>query len=262
MKFRRMLSTTAAVAMLSTIAVVSPAAADDDDDHVLRMTNSDEMSMVRGSNGWINIGLTSRAELQNVRIIVRESDRGTEVTYPGYGNSAGLSQGSVLPSGGMDVARFRLSTTSQSDDEIELDIIAEWEQDGRFRRAEIGEIEVELRNYRGADYEFLNRPATVSSTGDGAGNWVEMDFLGIAPINSDFEVRVKKGLDEVYYPQGTYTSLHHDDRLDSGETDVARIWIDPATVAPGTYTVEIEVKYKNNRGRSSRQTHEMTITVN
>jgi hypothetical protein len=140
-------------------------------------------------------------------------------------------------------------------------VIAVWDQGGVTHQAEIGEIKVNLVEHEGADYEFTSPTATVSSIGNGSGNWVEMDFLGLAPINSDFEIKIKKGLDVICYPQEKYTSLHHDDRLDSRENDTARIWIDPATVEPGDYTIEIEVKYTNNEGKGSSQKHEMTITV-
>lgn len=261
MKFNRILSTTAAVAVLSTVAITTPAVAKAPEGNAPRMTNADELSVARGVDGWINIVLTSPVELDRVRIFVEENKNGTEVVYPGYGSFTGLSQGETLPSGGMDHASFMLSTTGESPDDFDLTVIAEWEEGDQFFRSEIGEIEVDLREHDGADYDFLSEGATVSTTGDFAG-WVEMDFLGIAPINSDLEVKIKKGVDDVYYPQGDYTSLHHNARLDGGETDVARIWIDPDTLEPGdSYTVEIEVKYENNEGKNKKEKHEMTIEV-
>lgn len=261
MKFHRILSTTAAVAVLSTVAVISPAAAKAPEGNAPAMTNADELSVVRGVDGWVNIVVTSPVELDNVRITVVEDKKGTEVTFPGYGSSAGLSQGATLPQGGIDHASFHLSTTGESPSKFDLTVIAEWEENGQFFRSEIGEIEVKLRKHDGDDYIFLGETATVASEGDGSGNWVEMDFLGIAPINSDFEVKVKDGIDEIYHPQVDFTSLHHNDRLDAQETDVARVWIDPALVEPGTYTIEIEVKYTNNEGKGKKNKHEMTIVV-
>lgn len=260
MKFHRILSTTAAVAVLSTVAVTSPAVAKVPEGNAPIMRNAPELSVARGVDGWVNILLASPVDLDRVRIFVEEDKKGTEVIYPGYGSSTGLSEGD-LPAMGTDYASFMLSTTGDSPDKFDLTIVAEWEEGGQFFRSEIGEIKVELREHDGDDYDFLSEDATVSTTGDFAG-WVEMDFRGIAPINSDFEVKVKKGLDDVYYPQGNYTSLHHNARLDGGETDVARIWIDPDTLESGTtLSVEIEVKYENNEGKDKKNKHEMTIKV-
>jgi hypothetical protein len=260
MKFHRILSTTAAVAVLSTAIVTSPAVAKVPEGNAPIMRNADELSVDRGVDGWVNILLASTVDLENVRIFVEEDKKGTEVIYPANGSSTGLSEGS-LPAMGTDYASFMLMTTGDSPDEFDLTIIAEWTEGDQLYRSEIGEIEVELREHNGRDYDFLSEDATVSTTGEWAG-WVEMDFRGIAPINSDFEVKVKEGLDDEYYPQGNYTSLHHNARLDGGETDVARIWIDPETLEVGdTYTVEIEVKYENNEGKDKKNKHEMTLTV-
>ena len=263
MKIRRILSTTAATAVLSTVALANPASANVplEGYDPPTMLGSQELSTLRGVDAWVNIAFTADVELQNVRIIVEENKKGTEVTYPSYGSSTGLSQGSTLPQGGMDTGSFMLSTSGESSDKFDLTVIAVWDQGGVTHQAEIGEIEVNLAEHTGADYEFTSSSTTVTST-DELANWVDMNFLGIAPINSDFEVKIKKGLDVIYYPQEKFTSLHHDDRLDVGENDTARIWIDPATVQPGDeYTIEIEVKYTNNEGEDSKQKHEMTIEV-
>jgi hypothetical protein len=263
MKLRRILATTAATAVLSTVALASPAVAKEpvggNDSPI--MLGDRQMTTVRGVDSWVNIGLMANTELENVRITVEENKNGTDVVYPAYGTSTGLSQGATLPQGGIDNAAFMLSTSGQSSDKFDLTVIATWEEGGDTHRAEIGTIQVKLIEHDGEDYAFVSESATVSSTGDGSGNWVDMNFLGIAPINSDFDVKIKNGLDEVYYPQESYTSLHHNDRLDGQEEDIARIWIDPATVEPGTYTIEIEVKYTNNKGKDSKGKHEMTITV-
>ncbi len=268
MKIRRILSISAATAVLSTVALASPAVADDkprEDSNAPIMTSNQELGIERGKDAWVSIGVSSRTELQNVHIIVEENKKGTEVTYPGDGSSAGLSQGDDLLASGLDRARIKLSTSGESSDKFDLTVIAVWDEGGQTHRAEIGEIKVKLAEHDGDDYEFMSSEATVSSdvsNPDEFANWVDMTFLGIAPINSDFEIKIKKGLDVIYYPQEKYTSLHHDDRLDGGENDTARIWIDPATVESGdVYTIEIEVKYTNNQGKNSKQKHEMTITV-
>lgn len=263
MKLRRILAATAATAVLSTVALANPAVAQVPvgGNNSPIMLGDRTMTTVRGVDSWVNIGLMANTELQNVRIIVEENKNGTDVVYPSYGTDTGLNQGSTLPQGGVDTARFMLSTSGASSDKFDLTVIAAWEEGGDTHRAEIGTIKVKLIEHDGEDYAFVSESAEVSSTGNGSGNWVDMNFLGIAPINSDFDVKIKKGLGEVYYPQESYTSLHHNDRLDGQEEDIARIWIDPDSVEVGTFTIEIEVTYTNNKGKDSTGKHEMTIIV-
>jgi hypothetical protein len=107
MKVRRILATTAAAGVFSTVALASPAIANEPVEgyHPPVMTGNQELSVQRGIDARVSIGVFSQTELQNVHIIVEENKNGTEVTYPGNGSSAGLTQGATLLQGGLDRAK-------------------------------------------------------------------------------------------------------------------------------------------------------------
>ncbi len=261
MNIRKAFSTVLATALVGTFTIASPVLADKADDNAPILAGNNDVTMLRGVDTWVSIALTAPVDLQDVRIVVEENRKGTEVSYAANGTSAGLNQGANLPQRGVDTASFKVSTSGDSPDKFDLDVIALWTEDGQSYREQIGELEIRLSEHDGEDYLFLTDSATIASTGDGAGNWIEMDFLGVAPLNSDLEIKVKKGLDVVYYPQEKFTSLHHDAWLASQEEDVARIWVDPDTVEPGQYTLEIEVKYTNNEGKNSKTQHTISVTA-
>lgn len=270
MIFRR-LGTAAAGAAIAVAATASPAAAfwgpivDHDEP---QLVGDREVSLIRGSETWINLGWTSDQDITDFSMTVEASTSKVEIAYPDHDldgtpdDAAGLFWDNDLVAGELDTAAFELTTTVRTPSYFWLKVYAHWtDAEGVQHSEKIDTISVRTSNYKGDDYELLTSQATVFSGGDGANNWVEFDFLGVSPMNNDFDITVRKGLDEVYYPQETYTSLHHDDKLDGSEEDVARVWIDPATVTPGTYEVEIEVDYIDNEGKKKSNRHDITLTV-
>jgi len=54
------------------------------------------------------------------------------------------------------------------------------------------------------------------------------------------------GLPIVYPADGSSTSLHHNARLEDGETDIARFRVDAYDVPTGTYTITIRATYRKD----------------
>ncbi len=224
------------------------------------MVGDSEITVVQGGDSWINVVWTAPSELENFRMVVNEWSLGTEVSYAEGTDAAYLSQDADLAAGEMDTASFKLTTSARTPRTVWLQVIAEWEHEGQTYRYFPGGISVRMVQHDGEPYSLLTDSATVASSGDGSANWIELDFIGLAPVTGATEVRVNGDL-PVYYPQETYTSLHHDDQLHAQENDVARVWIDPETVQPGSQTVELVVDFTDHFGRTQTKTHQLTVTV-
>lgn len=259
MKIRRLLTTGAAALALAAVAPSAPAAAQWTSQPT--MVGSNDVTVVRGGETWVNVAWTAPTAMENFRIRAYEWSRDTSISYANDGDAAYLNQDATLEAGEMDVTSFKLETGSKTPSRFYVQIIVEWEFEGSTYRYYPGGLDFTAIDHSGADYELVGgNVATVAAEGDGSGNWVELDFHGLAPINSDIEVEVEGDL-EVYYPQETFTSLHHDARLHAGETDVARLWIDPDVAEPGEYDLKLVVSYSDVDGRSRTETHPLSITV-
>jgi hypothetical protein len=89
-------------------------------------------------------------------------------------------------------------------------------------------------------------------------NWVEFGYKGLAPSTTDMKITASGDL-TAYHPQGTFTSLHHDQTLHVGESDVARVWYDPELVTAGTHMVTVTITYTNAKGKSQSTEHQVKL---
>jgi hypothetical protein len=108
-------------------------------------------------------------------------------------------------------------------------------------------------------FALLTNATSVPAEGDGRRNWIGLQYLGISAVASKVEIQVTGDL-PIHYPQGNFTSLHHDAVLEPDEIDTARVWIDPQRIEPGTYDLEVATSYTiDGVGRTMRRT--LTVTV-
>ncbi len=226
------------------------------------MLSGTQINVVEGSEVEVSVNWTAPVEMQNFRVTVTPSGKGVSVAYaPGH-TSAGLVNDAVLSAGEIDSTTFLLKTSVDSSDKFSLQLVAEWEVDGQTFRSSPTTMDVRSEKYKGDRFAVLTESATVSSTGDGTGNWVELDFLGLSPLTEGIRVELDTKDVLPYYPQGTFTSLHHDDRLHGDETDVARVWFDPDAVEPGTYKMKIEVTFLEGKAGSTKtKTEDFSFTL-
>jgi hypothetical protein len=222
------------------------------------------VTVTAGGEDWVNINWTASSEMKNFRMTITESINEVEISYAGDHSSAGLTNDADLSPGEMDIAAFKLKTTAKVKKDFTLQVVAQWEADGQAYKASMGDLIVRANEYKGDIYEINTDAATVASTGDGSGNWVEIHARGLAPLteNMSFVFEQDKKFPTPYYPQTTFTSLDHDDRLFGGESDVARVWFDPATVTPGTYKMKLIVTYLASDGKLKDKDYDFTLTVN
>ncbi len=274
MNLRRFLSATAGAAVISTLSLAAPASAtwgsNYDDGPV--MTADDSVSVVRGVDSWISIGWTAPNGLENFRMVATDLSPWADVSYANEGDtSAGLMMGADLHANGIDTAQFKLSTDVDGHGRyVNVKIYAQWDENGRTNSEYMGILKVRVYDYDGEDYAWATEPAAafagseaeVMASGPSA-NWIDMDFLGLSPMNEDFDVQVVSGLPEgtYLYPQETFTSLHHDANLHHSEQDTARIWIDPTAIEAGEYTITVEVAYTDFEGRSKSNQHSFDLSV-
>lgn len=258
MNCRRLRSAFLAFALGSVALSGSPAQAQWTSQPI--MLGDNDVSVVRGSDTWINVAWTAPTAMENFRMIVQEWQAGTETAYIA-GDAAELGQDSTLEPGEIDVSRFRLSTSESTPDSFFVQVIAEWEFEGETYRYFPGGLNVSVVDFEGGeDYALLTADATVSSTGDGSSNWIELDFLGVSGEAKDLQITMSGDI-EIYHPQGSFTSLHHDAWLLADERDVARVWVDPATVNPGSHVMTIEVQSTDAAGQSQANSYQFTINV-
>ncbi len=246
MSARRICSLLLATCLASVAFVTAPASAQWTSQPV--MLGDNDVSIVRGEDTWINVAWTAPTTMENFRMVVQEWQVGTETAYAEGREAAFLEQDLTLSAGEIDVTRFKLTTSDATPERFFIQVVAEWEFEGETYRYFPGGLNLRLVDFDGEQYKLLTDDATVSSRGDGASNWVELDFLGLAPMTSDISVAIEGDV-PIYYPQETFTSLHHDARLRANERDVARFWVDPTTVSEGSEEVILVVQWLDADGQ-------------
>jgi hypothetical protein len=125
----------------------------------------------------------------------------------------------------------------------------------------MGRLKFSNKKYKGDDFLILTENVVAASTGNSSGNWIEFGYKGLSPLNTNLSVEVSGTDLPVYYPQSTFTSLHHDHVLNAGESDVARIWLDPDLIEAGQESLDVTVSYKNYKGQSKSITHRVDLEI-
>ncbi len=205
------------------------------------------MSWVAGQDRWVTLSWTAQADIDDVEVAVIPSDSSVAITYenPAIGH-AELSDGPALSANEIDATTFLLDPSASTSEEFDLELYVDWSYRGE---AHSGTMRVRVHQAEAGDEPFLllTDGARVPARGDGAHNWVSLSFLGLRPSIERFSVSVEGEL-PIYYPQTSFTSLHHDAVLLEDERDVARFWIDPSTIEPGDYQLDVVVSYTINGG--------------
>ncbi len=252
----------ATIALVAMAGIATPASADDSGTAPVLLSDT-SIDWVAGGQGWMNLSWTAFEDLSDVKVTVVPQSNGIEISYPeNHDGFTGLSVDSDLSSNEIDYTSFYVETTAANSGTKWAKVYVEWTQAGDGHQALMANLKFSNMKYKGDDFLILTDSVSVSSgETDTTVNWVEFGYKGLAPTNSDFSITVEGVAAEVYYPQDSFTSLHHDHVLNAGETDVARIWIDPALVAEGSSEIEVVVNYSNNSGRAQQVSHKVALTV-
>ncbi len=225
------------------------------------LTNT-KMDWAQGSSEWVNLSWTSKADLTNVRVYVVANSKGIEVEYPSNQNGyTSLLDNNTLSSNEIDFTSVKLTTDTSNSGTKKALVYIRWSYEGRTYQLYAGRLQLTNKKYKGDDFAILTESASVSSDPAAADkNWVEFNYKGLAPRTTNMAMTVESDLD-VYYPQQKFTSLHHDETLHSGETDVARIWLDPELLESGQQKLVVNISYRDVSGQSKTESHVIELTI-
>ena len=262
MNIRRGFAATATSLLLMSAA--TPVLAEDGAIGAAPVLLSDpNIAWVSGSTGWVNLSWTAQEDLQNIKVTLDSTSKGFSVEYPeNHDGYTGLMVDADLSTHEIDFTAVKVSTDGKDNGTKWADVIVEWDFQGQHFQTKAGRLKFSNKKYKGDDFAILTEAAAVTS-GEGvanAANWIELGYLGLSPNNSDLQMTVKSSL-PVYHPQGSYTSLHHDEQLHGGESDVARVWFDPELIAPGSDSLIVEISYRDFKGSKKSIDHVVALTV-
>ncbi len=218
-----------------------------------------DVAWLQGSSEWVNLMWTTDVELDNVEVRVTPETDGLEIEYPSDSDRSRLSVDTDLSVSEIDFTAVRLTTGAG--ESLAATIEISWDDEAGERDSREFALTLTNRAYEGEDFAILTEAAVIGSDpATPAENWIDLDYRGISPTNSSMRITVDTEL-TVHYPQETYTSLHHDELLHGGETDVARVWFDPSLVTPGTSNLIVTIDYVDTNGVSKTTSHDVELTV-
>jgi hypothetical protein len=244
------------LACLALAGLAAPASAADRSSPTL-LTN-EKIDWIAGSSEWVKLSWTTEGELDNVEVRVIDLSNGLSVEYPNGEEFSSLMENSTLSRNEIDFTALKFTTDPSSKGEKKVKIEISWD-DGGSRRSAEGSLKFSNKKYKGDDFAILTEDADITT--DPAApdlNWVEFGYKGLAPSTTDMKITASGDL-TAYHPQGTFTSLHHDQTLHAGESDVARVWYDPELVTAGSHTVTVTITYTNAKGKSLTTEHQVKL---
>lgn len=263
--------TLSAVALSSVAfaALVSPAAAapkESDQSVTPILLSNPTINWVAGSTGWINLSWTASEDLEDLRVTVTPESAGITVEYPENSErdgDTGLMVDADLSANEIDFTSFRASTVDDNNGTKWAFVSVEWTDGGGRHSMDAGRLKLTNKRYQGDDFAILTEVSSAVS-GDDAdpmANWIEVGYMGLSPMNSNFAIEISADGLPIYHPQESFTSLHHDHLLNGGESDVARIFIDPTAIGPGTWMLDVTISYTNVAGVAKVKTHQVELSV-
>lgn len=251
--------------LLATLLTSSPASAQSDNSLKARpvILSDTDYDWLAGTDAWVNINWSTEETITDVSLVATSNDANVTIEYPENTQSfTGLANGSELSPYEIDRTAIFLQTTDDAKGKFKITLEMTYTADGQTKTEKV-KLSFKSREWDGEFYEFVTDEVVVPAGADAAAGWVDLEFIGLAPDLGEFQVDVTDGAAEieVFHPQGTFTSLHHDDRLKKGEKDVVRVWIDPDTLESGQeIELSITTKFGSNKGAKS-ETHKVKLKV-
>ena len=209
------------------------------------MITAEIPALVKGGGAWVALNYTTGSmEVRDVRITVETRTAGVTIRYPeNTGDHTSFWADDTLSEGEIDYSAFHLDvpdTVDQNKANLQLVITGTSDRGPLTQRLE---VLVPLVEYTGENIEQVSN--TVASVTAGETAWVEVAFTGLAPMTSGISSTVAADGVAVIYPgDRSSTSLHHDDVLDGGETDVIRFVVDAQASEPGVYELVVTTEFE------------------
>ncbi len=243
---------------IAVVGLAAPASAQRSATPTL-LTN-ERIDWLAGSSEWINLSWTTAVELDDVEVRVTRKSRGLAVEYPNGEDFSSLMTDSTLSENEIDFTALKITTDAAVRGTKRALIEISWTESGK-RQTASGWLRFTNKTYQGEDFAILTEDAAVSTAPlTPEANWVELAYKGLAPTTTDMKITASSPF-EVYHPQETFTSLHHDQTLHAGETDVARVWFDPDLLKAGTHVLNVSITYTNTAGVEKKTSHDVKFVV-
>ncbi len=237
-----------ALALIMGLGAPAAAAPKPDVDKDVELTNYETAAIVAGDSAWIALNWHGGGgDVENFRLVVKKPEAGVEVRYPdNTGTYTSLWADDTLSDDEYDFTAIHITVPYAAGSDIKLQFALSYERDGK-QKTGVFNVRVPVVQYSGEE-DLQQVTASLGEVTLGESAWVGVSYAGLAPRLDDFQVTVTDGggLPIVYPADGTSTSLHHNARLEDGETDIARFRVDAYDVPAGTYTVSIRATYRKD----------------
>jgi hypothetical protein len=255
-RMAKRLFTSLVLACLALAGLAAPASAQGRTSPTL--LSGERIDWIQGSSEWVHLSWTTEGQLDDVQVRVVDLSTGLSVEYPNGEDFSSLMVDSVLSSNEIDFTALKFTTDPSSNGTKHAGIEISW-TDGKDRRSAEGSLQLSNKKYEGDDFAILTEVADITTDpAMPALNWVEFGYKGLAPSTTDMKITASGDL-TAYHPQETFTSLHHDQTLHAGESDVARVWYDPELVTAGSHRVTVTITYTDANGKSQSTEHQVKL---
>lgn len=236
------------LALIVGTALPAAAAPKPDIDKEVTLTNYETAAIVAGDSAWIALNWHGGSgDAENFQLTVKKPEAGVEVRYPANtGTYSSLWADDTLSDDEYDFTAVHVTVPYAAGNDIKLLFTVSYERDGK-QRSNVFNVRVPVVQYRGGE-DLQQVTSSLGQVTLGESAWVGVSYAGLAPRLDDFQLTVTDagGLPIVYPADGSSTSLHHNARLEDGETDIARFRVDAYEVGAGTYTIAIVATYRKD----------------
>jgi hypothetical protein len=237
-----------AVLLVVSTALPAGGAPKPDIDKDVELTNYETAAIVAGDSAWIALNWRGGGgDAENFRLVVKKPDPGVEIRYPdNTGTYTSLWADDMLSDGEYDFTAVHVTVPYAAGQDIKLLFTLTYEHKGKPKTRSFN-VRVPVVEYTGGE-DLQQVTASLGELPIGGSAWVGVSYAGLAPRLDDFQLTVTDpdGLPIVYPGDRSSTSLHHDARLEDGETDIARFRIDAYEIPAGTYTIAILATYRKD----------------
>ena len=249
---------TSLAALVILMAVAAPAHADEEAEVSLKTKKT--AAIVEGDTAWVALSWTAKeGDATNFRIVAEVRTRGATVSYPeNTGDHSSLMDNDTLSNREIDFTALKVSAPYGVKN-VKLRVKASWVSDGE-RESKTYNVTVPVASFKGEDIAQASKDAGSVSVSEPA--WLGVEWTGIAPVLDDVSMTVSgpSGAIVTYPAEGPSTSLHYDNVLEDGETDVARFLVDASALEPGTHSLDVIVTY-TKAGRSLKAAGTVSFEV-
>jgi hypothetical protein len=236
------------ILLLLSTAAPAAAAPKPKVDKDVELTNYETAAIVAGDSAWIALNWRGGGgDAENFQLVVKKPDPSVQIRYPeNTGTHTSLWADDTLSDGEYDFTAVHVTVPYEAGRDIKLLFTLTYEHNGKEKRRDFN-VRVPVIEYAGGE----DLQQVTSSLGEitlGENAWVGVSYAGLAPRLDDFQLTVTDagGVPIVYPGDGSITSLHHDARLEDGETDIARFRIDAYDIPAGTYTIGVLATYRKD----------------